>query len=787
MKVLLSWLREFAPFEGDPVALGEELSDLGMAVEELEHVGRGWDGIVVAKVLETRAIPGAKTIHQVVVDAGDGEPVEVGCGAFNMTVGDLVPLATLGTVMPNGMAVGQRKMAGVVSNGMLCSPTELGLGGDPGGIMLLSDHPAPGTPFAEAMGIDPTDVRYELEINPNRPDAMSIGGVARDLAARLGVPFTLPDAVVEEGLADRATDVSVEILDPDLCGRFVARVLRGVTVGPSDPKLAARLTLLGMRPINNVVDVSNYVMLELGQPSHPYDLQRVAGSGFRIRRARTGETLVTLDDVERAFTSEDLLICDGLDVPIGIAGVMGGASSEIDDGTTDVLLEMAWFLPIAIATTARRLRLRSEASTRFEKGCDPEIIDLAMRRFAQLLVPAGAKLEAGGTDARGELPDRTPVRVRPVRVNSILGTELAPRQMADLLEPIGFRTELSGDGDLTVTVPSWRYDCSTEIDVVEEIARHHGYSTIGRTIPSSSLTGGLTDRQHERRRLRNTLVGLGLSEAMPMPFLAPGQLRRAGLADDGIEIENPLAAEESVLRTSLRPGLLTSLGYNARHRNLGVGLFEVGHVFNRPEQESAALPDEREHLGVAWAGRDATAAVEVWRVIAETLAVRDIAVDNGESPGLHPTRSGRLVAEDGVEVGLLGEIDPGVLDAHDIGERVAWLEVDLDILLARPHGERPFRHFSLFPSSDIDLAFEVDDAVPASVVEATIRTAGGDLLWSVRLFDVYRGPAVAEGHRSLAFALRFQALDRTLTDKEVAAARQTVIAAVESAHQATLR
>src|SRR5690554_3190680 len=328
MKVLLSWLRDFAPFEGDPVALGDELSDLGMAVEDVQLVGEGLDGIVVARVLETRPIPGANKIHQVIVDAGDGEPLEIGCGAFNMAPGDLVPLATIGTVMPNGMEIRRRKMAGVWSNGMLCSARELGLGDDHDGIYLLPRHLEPGTPFAEAMGIE-RDVLWDLEINPNRPDAMSMAGVARDLAARLGLPFQLPEPTPRTVPADRVSGVTVEILDPDRCGSFEARVLRDVTVGPGDPKMAARLALVGMRSINNVVDVSNYVMLELGQPNHPYDLAKVAGPGFRIRRARDGEVLTTLDDVERTLGAEDLLICDGADQPVGLAGIMGGADSEI--------------------------------------------------------------------------------------------------------------------------------------------------------------------------------------------------------------------------------------------------------------------------------------------------------------------------------------------------------------------------------------------------------------------------------------------------------------------------
>jgi phenylalanyl-tRNA synthetase beta chain len=781
MKVLLSWLRDFAPFEGDPVALGEEMSDLGMAVEELERIGEGLDGIVVAKVLETRPIEGANKIHQVIVDAGDGQPLEIGCGAFNMQAGDLVPLATIGTVLPNGMEIGRRKMAGVWSNGMLCSTQELGLGDDHEGIYLLPQGLELGTPFTEAMGIE-ADVLYDLEINPNRPDAMSVGGVARDLAARLRLPFTLPDPKPATVPADRVSGVSVEILDPDRCGAFEARVLRDVRVGLGDPKLASRLARLGMRSINNVVDASNYVMLELGQPNHPYDLAKVAGPGFRVRVARDGEPLTTLDDIERRLTPEDLLICDGEDVPVGLGGIMGGATSEIDDATTEVLLEMAWFHPIGIVKSSRRHKLRSEASARFEKGCDPEVVDLAMRRFAGLL---GAALEDGAANATGTLPQRPPVRVRTARVASLLGTALSTHRIAEVLDPIGFTTTPAGE-DLDVEIPSWRYDSESEIDVIEEIARHHGYTALGRTLPSAAHAGSLSPRQAERRRLRSLLVGRGLTEAMPMPFLAPGELAACGLPDDGITIANPLVAEQSVLRTALLPGLVGAVAYNWSHRNHGVHLFEIGHTFNRPPSPDAELPDERECLGAVLAGCEAPDAVHLWQFVSEELAVPGARIENGEVPGYHPTRAARILVGD-VRLGAVGEIDPGVLETHGIGERVAYLEVDLDTLLELPHGDRTFRSFSLFPSSDIDLAFEVDDDVPASALEDAIRAAGGDLLWSVRLFDVYRGTGVAEGRRSLAYTLRLQAPDRTLTDADVAATRQRIIEAVHTELPATLR
>ena len=800
MKVLLSWLREFAPVDGAPDEIGDQLSDLGLAVEEMTSIGGGMDGVVVARVLDLRPHPDADRIQLVDVDAGDGEALQICCGAFNMSVGDLVPLATLGMTMPNGMEIARRKMRGQWSNGMLCAAEEIGLGDDSEGIMLLEEStadggPTPGQPLVEALGLVP-DVLYDLEVNPNRPDAMSVAGVARDLAARQGVPFALPDPSPDEVGAAADGRLSVEVLDPVLCGRFVARVLDGVTIGPSPRWLANRLTALGMRPINNVVDVSNYVMLELGQPNHTYDLAALAATGgaLRVRRAVEGEAVETLDGVVRTLAASDGVIADGADAAIGIAGIMGGASTEIGETTTSVALEMAWWDPQAISTSSRRLGLRSEASARFERGTDPEVADVAMRRFAELLADSGATLAPGTVDVRGTVPDRSPVRVRADRVNALLGTDLSRDDMAGLLAPIGFTSEPAhgepaSDGqasaDLDVVVPSFRPDSATEIDVVEEVARMHGYGNIARTVPSSTITGALTPYQHDRRSVRDAMVGLGLDEVMPVPFLAPGDLERAGLPADGVTVANPLVAEESVMRASLRPGILKALAYNASHRLEGLGVFEVGHVYRVPAVEQP-LPDEREHLAGGLGGRDAGHAGATWSSLADALDCRDYDLVADDPAGLHPTRAARIEVA-GTPVGFVGEVDPGVLEAYGIDERVGWLEVDLEALLSLPHGGRPYHRVSRYPSSDIDLAFEVDEGTPAAEVRSCLAAAAGDLLADLSLFDVFRGAPVAEGRRSLAFTLRFQADDRTLTDVEVAEVRQACIDAVQSTLPATLR
>jgi phenylalanyl-tRNA synthetase beta chain len=528
-------------------------------------------------------------------------------------------------------------------------------------------------------------------------------------------------------------------------------------------------------------------MLELGQPTHPYDLDRLPGRGFSVRRARPDETLVTLDDVERRLGPDDCLICDADGTAIGIAGVMGGASSEISAATTEVALEAAWFDPVAIARTSKRLGLRTEASVRFERGVDPEGVDRAVARFCQLAGEvAGATVSGAPVEARSTLPRPARVVVRTGRVNELLGTSLSPSDVSGYLQPIGFMCTPTGDGDFRVDIPSWRPDSEREIDVIEEVARHHGYTRIARTMPAITRVGRLTPYQRDRRRVREVLVGAGLSEAWATTFLAPEDLARAGLPPESVEVENPLAAEESILRPSLLPGLLRALAFNAGHRRPDVALFEIGHVFLPPAPGSGdRLPTEPENLAVALGRRDGPDAVRIWDLLVEDLRLTDVRVEAAAVRGLHPTRGARIVVA-GRPAGVVGEVDPDVLAAHDIEGRVGWFEVDLRLLLQSPRRAATYRPISRFPSADIDLAFVVEDATPAAEVGRTLREAGGELLESLELFDVFRGPQLA-GARSLAWRLRFTALDHTLTEDELTDLRLRCIDAVTAAHPARLR
>lgn len=781
MKLLLSWLREYVALP-DPVDLDElssTLAMLGLPVDDVIRLG-GIPGVVTARVVRTEQHPEARRTQRVWVDAGDGKELHVWCGAFNFGPGDVVPLATIGTQMPDGRTIGRRGILGIDSEGMLCSARELGLGDDHSGILVLPPDSPIGVPYGEVVGLR-DDVVLDIDVARNRPDCWSYVGVARDLAAKLGVAFTPPvppEPKVVEGDAPRTT---VEIVDGDRCGRFTSTVLTGVTVGPSMPWMAERLQAAGMRPINNVVDVSNYVMLELGQPNHAYDLARLGegaggSAGFRIRVAREGETLVTLDDVTRRLTPEDLLICDAGDRPIGLAGIMGGADTEIHDGTTAVALEVAWFEPVGIGQTSSRLGLRSEASARFERGVDPWQIDTSIARFVELLAETCPELavQAGAVDARGASlpPERRTCQVRVSQVNRILGTSLTADDLPPLLDPIGYTVH--GDGDVReVELPTWRPDSTAEIDVIEEVARLYGYDRIGKVVPATTQHGRLTVAQQRRRHLREVLLGLGITEVMPNPFLAPDTLAKAGLDGPALRILNPLVADESVLRTSLRPGLLKAIAYNESHRRPGVWLFEIGHVYPPGPGE---LPDEYEALGVVLAGEEAPTAVTVWREIAAAMGIGARIDQTRVPPGLHPTRSATLVAGRDA-IGVVGEVHPEVLEAFEISERVAVLELHLGFVLAQEPKPAVWKPTSRHPSSDLDLAFVLRDDVPAERLEKAIRQSAGALLVDLALFDVYRGPGVPEGARSLAYRLRLQAMDRSLTDADIAQVREKVTAA----------
>ena len=776
MKIVHSWLADVLPGVGDDTeAIAATLTDVGLAVDDVLTVGATVPGVITARVLRTESHPEAAKIHRVFVDAGDGAERHVWCGAFNMQAGDVIPLATPGTRMPDGRVIEPKPILSIASDGMLCSARELGLGDDHTGIMILPADTPLGVPYGEAMGLRP-EVVYDLDVTRNLPDCFGHRGVARQLGARLALAPTDPAQPVQAA-GGRAASVVIE--SPERCTRFAATVISGVRVCQSPDWIASRLTAAGMRPINNVVDVSNYVMLELNQPNHAYDLETLGGGGFVIRLAADGETMITLDGVTRSVTSDDLLICDAHGTPIGIAGLMGGLHSEISDATTVIALEVAHFAPIPIATSARRLGLRSEASMRFERGVDPHGMPGAAARFVELLSLTCPHLvvETVTDEICPTLAQPVTVTTSAAAINGVLGSNLTAGEMAAFLRPLGFTAETDdagGSGEaLTVVAPTWRPDVQLPVDVAEEVGRQYGYDKVGKRLPTSTMHGRLSPVQVRRRRVRQVLLGAGISEAMPSPFLADDDLDRAGLAGDVVRIVNSLVADESVLRTSLRPGLLKAVAFNASHRRPGVSLFEIGRVYPPGAGHDRELPDEHEVLAVVLAGRQAPDAVALWRELATSMGF-GARLDQGTvPPGTHPTRSATLSLGK-QHIGVVGEVHPAVTEAFGIDERVAILELNLSVLLAAEPKVAQWKPTSRFPSSDLDLAFVTPSTVPAERVDKAIRQGAGALLVDLALFDTYRGAGVPEGARSLAYRLRLQATDRTLTDADVAAVRTKV-------------
>ena len=798
MKLILSWLREMVPVTSTTEELTALFNGLGLEVDGVQHIGGGLEGIVTAQVRTIRAHPNADKVRLVdVVTANDQtETLQIACGAWNFAEGDIVPLATLGTTMPGGMKIERRKVRGEWSNGMLCSGRELELSDDHGGILQLPGSTPLGIPIIAALGITP-DVVFDLSVNPNRPDAMSVVGMARDVAAKLGLPFTPPATIAGVVNAPPSGNPPVRgsIIATDLCDRLTVAVLRNVRVTESPSWVQARLTLAGMRPISNLVDASNFVMLELGNPSHAFDLDKLAGGRIGVRWAQEGETLTTLDGVQRTLAlagTQDGVIVDGADTAVGIAAVMGGQSSEVSASTSSLLLEIAHWTPMCIARTAKRLGLRSEASARFERGTDPEALGRAAARFVEIVRLTCPEATVESFDDIVPVPSvPVIVRVRTDRVNLVLGTDLPDDAIKKILDPIGFSAALAEMGQHDVTIPSWRPDSTAEIDVIEEIGRHHGYDNIARRQLRTDLVGHLTPLQRDRRRVGDLLTASGCHEVWTATFLGDSDLEKSHHPTPVVHVANPMSPEESVMRPSLMPGAMRVLAHNANHRNPALRTFEFGHVFGVPRPDQI-LPYEREQLAVALAadGDDGRAAVAMLDRLVALLRVNQaaIAVRPAEVEGLHPTRGARVVnTGTGFPIGIVGEIDPAVTEAWGIERRVGYLQVDLENLIAQPRRSGDVASFSRFPSSDFDLAFVVANDVSADKVLDALRSGAGELCQNAALFDVYRGPGLPDGTRSLAYRLRFAAPDRTLNDAELTAVRQTSIDAVASATGAMLR
>ncbi|MFG2355368.1 phenylalanine--tRNA ligase subunit beta [Streptomyces sp. NPDC048521] len=836
MRVPLSWLREYVDLPATETGrdVQAKLISAGLEVETVEQLGADLKGpLVVGQVLTIEELEGfKKPIRFCTVDVGQangtGEPQEIVCGARNFAVGDKVVVVLPGATLPGGFSIAARKTYGKTSHGMICSSDELGMGDDGNhGIIVLPPETEVGKDAIELLEL--VDEVLDIAVTANRGDCLSIRGVARETAIAYGLP--LRDPALLDVPAPNAYGYPVQVTEPIGCDRFTARTVTGLSPEARSPIwLQRRLQKVGMRPISLAVDVTNYVMMELGQPLHAYDRKLVQGT-IGVRRAEEGEKLVTLDGVERKLHAEDLVITDERG-PIGLAGVMGGAHTEIADhedvenATTDVVIEAAHFNAVSIARTARRHKLSSEASRRFERGVDPQAAAAAAQRTVDLLVLlAGGTAEAGVTEIIAPSAPHT-ITVPANHPDKVAGVDYGRETVVRRLQEIG--CDVYGQDELIVTVPSWRPDLAEANDLAEEVIRLEGYENLPSTLPKPPSGRGLTHRQRLHRRVGRALAGAGYVEAPNYPFVAEQVFDQLGLESDDparrvVKLANPLNDEEPALRTTLLPGLLGALRRNDGRGSHDLALFETGLVFlpreerraavhlpvdRRPTDEeiaelNAALPEQPRHVAVVLAGAreqagwwgkgrpaDWADAIEAGRAVAREAGA-DLIVRKGRYGPWHPGRCAEFaVVADGTEtvVGHAGELHPRVLKALGLPERTCAMELDLDALEAVGDGVPQAPRISTFPVATQDVALVVDKPVPAAEVEAALREGAGELLESIRLFDVYENAEqLGDGRKSLAYALRFRAGDRTLTVDEASAARDAAVALAGERTGAVLR
>jgi phenylalanyl-tRNA synthetase beta chain len=759
MKVPLSWLREYVPLDMPVTELADRLVISTCEVDGVTQVGvADTDGNLglfkVGRVLEAEKHPNADRLQLCRVDVGEGDARQIVCGAWNFGAGATVAVALPGAVLPNGPRLEQRKVRGELSDGMILAEDEVGLGTDHAGIMVLENGIEPGTPLADVLPL--TETVLELETSHNRPDLLAVYGIAREVAALYDLELAPPPGTDPARGAEEA--VSVEIEDLEGCPRYVGRLFRGVTIAQSPLWLKARLLAAGMRPISNVVDVTNYVMLALGNPLHAFDFAKLAGGRIVVRRAHGGEKLRTLDGVDRDLEPYDLMIADG-GRSVALAGIMGGEETEIGEQTTDVLLEAANFEPYTIFRTSERLRLRTEGSNRWEKGVDPYLAEQAATLAAQLIVELAGANWVGHIDVHGDLPERPVVAFRTERTDAVVGIGTPPDEQHAILSRLGF------DVDEAVTVPTWRArDVTREIDVVEEVARFRLADVPGRLPQRQAMFGRLTKLQRARRRIEETLVGFGYSEAYTWSLLPDDPTPGA------VGLQEPLSSEQAVLRTSLVEGMLASARRNIDAGNDEIALFELAHVY-LPSGEQ--LPDEHWHVGGIADGGLAFAKGTVEGLYA-ALGIEPVFEPADDLPV--PGRGART-AEGWVA---------SVRDPDLPGEWGAF-ELDADALAARIPDVVVYEDVITFPPVRQDLAFTVAEEVTAGELVAAASEAAGPALREMRAFDVYRGDQVGSGRKSLAFSVAFQAADRTLTDDDAAELRSRIVDALAERFGAQLR
>ncbi|HEY3862750.1 MAG TPA: phenylalanine--tRNA ligase subunit beta [Verrucomicrobiae bacterium] len=798
MKVTFNWLKQYVAFDWAPEELAARLTMLGMEVESMQKLGGQFEGVVVAQILTRDKHPNADKLSVCRVNDGAGERTIV-CGAQNFQAGDKVPLILPGHSLPAEpgappVTIKAGKIRGVESQGMLCSPDELGLPDQIDGLLILRPDATAGQPFAEYLGRQGADVIYDLEITPNRPDWNSVIGIAREISALNGQPLRLPEAAIAPNqLAGEPAEkmAVVRIEEPELCRRYTARVLRGVKVGPSPAWLRSALEKAGLRSINNVVDVTNFVMLETGQPLHAFDYHLLGGRPvIVVRRAAEGEKFVTLDGQERVLTDKMLLIADETRA-VALAGIMGGQNSEIQSSTADVLLESAWFQPRNIRATSKKLDLRTDSSYRFERGADPGLCEWASRRAARLILETagGLSLEPG-IDAYPAPPQPVEISLRCEKTNELLGVDIAPETQIQFLERLGL--ERVNAAANSFRVPSFRVDLKREADLIEEITRLYGVDKIPATPPRGAIGSNAFDTTHDQlAEARRILAALGLFEAQGQTLISSGSAAAAAA------LENPLSSDMNVLRSSLLPGLLESLRQNASHKNGDVALFEIGRVFLPADGK---IKEER-RLGVAlmgrrhpvfWSGQERDVKYDIYDLkgaveeFFEQFGLRGAAWSRQEPPGPLFVESA-AVQLGKLPLGQSGQLAPAAQKRYDLRDAVFLAEFNLDLILARRVPFKSFKPLPAFPAIRRDVAMLAPEELLFDAVRNVVKQTKPAHLETMEVFDVFRGKNVPPGQKSIACAFTYRNAERTLTDAEVNAAHDKLVGQLKLILHATIR
>ena len=793
MRVPLSWLRDYVDFDLPPERLAERLTLLGLEVQAIEHIGHDWTKVVVGELLEVLPHPTADRLNLTKVKVtGQDQPLSIVCGAHNIAAGQRVPVALIGAVLPGDRRIGLTTIQGTESQGMLCSGAELGLSTDADGIMILPPDSRLGAPLADVAG----DIVLDVDVKPNRGDLLSMIGLAREVAAITGGQVRWPEITVPESGDATSDHVSVEVTNQELCPRFVGRYVDGVKVGPSPFRIQLRLSAAGMRPVSNVVDAANYVMLEMGKPIHTFDAASVTGGKIVVRAAQDGEILETLDHVKRTLTPDTLVIAD-LTGAIGIAGVMGGAGSEVGDTTTAVIVESAVFDPVSIRRTAFRYGLRSEASLRFEKGQESRLARVGADRTAQLLAEwAGGRVATGVVDTNPADEEPRRVSLRPARVDRLLGTDTSAADMVAALARTGIATEGTGE-ELVAVVPPHRRDITIEEDVAEEVVRIIGYDAVPPRLPASLIPSHRVVPTDAINELRDMLAGRGLNEVVTNALIGPDDHAKLGYAADDkqtIRIENHISIDHSQLRRSMLPGLLAVLGRNERQKRDDLAIFEIGNLHewldDAPVQSSVLAILLAGNLRPAsWVEPGRAAGFDFVKGVVELIVARlnagrvEFAPTTARAGIDHPGRTAAAQAIKGDErtdIGLALEIDPRLLAAYEIrAEHVAFAQLNLDVLMPLADRRPQVRGAEQLPIVERDLAVVVKDGVAAANVEAAIRSNAGPSLASVVLFDRYTGAPLADDEVSLAYRLRFQPGTEQMSEAQLDEAVAKVTNALE--------